>query len=66
VSCFRMVLTCHHISLSRLGADELLHLVRAWQNSSFEKGAQIVVCLGSISLRTSSSIDQWRAKLNVA
>jgi len=65
VSYFRMVLRCRHISLSRPGADELLHLVRAWQNFSFKKGAQIVVGLGSISLRTSSSIGQWRAELNV-
>ena len=56
ISCFRMVLRCRHVSLSRPGADELLYLVRAWQNSSFEKGAQIVVGLGSISLRTSLSI----------
>jgi len=66
VSCFRMVLRCHYISLSEPGANELLHLVRAWQNSSFEKGAQIVVGLGSISLRTSLSISRWRAELNVA
>ena len=54
------------MSLSRLGADELLHLVRAWQNFSFEKGAQIIVGLDSILLRTSSSIGRWRAELNVA
>jgi len=60
-----MVLRCCHVSLSRPGADKLLYLVRAWQNSSFEKGAQIVVGLGSISLKTSSSIGQWRAELNV-
>ena len=56
VSCFRMVLRCYHISLSGPGADKLLHLVRAWWNSSFKKGAQIVVGLGLILLRTSLSI----------
>ena len=66
VSCFRMVLRCRYISLSGPGADKLLHLVRAWWSSSFEKGAQTIVGLGLISLRTSSSIGWWRAELNVA
>jgi len=52
--------------LSGPGAEELLHLMRACWNSSFEKGTQIEVGLDPISLRTSSSIWQWRAKLNVA
>jgi len=65
-SCFRMVLRWCHVSLSEPGAEELLHLMRACRNSSFEKGTQIEVGLDPISLRTSSSIWRWRAKLNVA
>ena len=66
MSYFRIVLRYCHISLSRPEADKLLHLVRAWWNSSFKKGAQIVVGLGSISLRTFLSIGQWKAELNIA
>ena len=65
MSCFRIVLRWRHISLSGPGAEELLHLIRACQNSSFEKETQIKVGLDPISLRTSSSIWWWRAKLNV-
>ena len=66
VSYFRMILRYCYISLSRPEADELLYLVRAWQNSSFEKRTQIVVGFGLISLKTSSLISRWRAELNVA
>ena len=54
-SCLRMVLRCCHISLSGLGAEELLHLINAHQNSSFKNGTQVVVVLDPISLRTSVS-----------
>ena len=55
MSCFRMALRCHHVSLSGLGAEELLHLIKAHLNSSFKNGTQLVVGLDLISLRTSVS-----------
>jgi len=54
-SCLRMVLRCRHISLSGLDAEELLHLINAHLNSSFENGTQVAVVLDPISLRTSVS-----------
>ena len=52
-SCLRMVLRCHYVSLSGPGAEELLHLINACLNSSFENGTQVAVVLDLISLRTS-------------
>ena len=54
-SCLRMVLRCHHVSLSGLGAEELLYLINARLNSSFENRTQVAVVLDPISLRTSVS-----------
>ena len=64
-SCFRMALRWHHISLLEPGTEKLLHLTRACLNYSFENGTQFKVSLDPISLRTSTSIWQWRAVLNV-
>ena len=47
-SCLRMVLRCHHVSLSRPGADELLHLIIACLNSSIKNGFYVVVVLNPI------------------
>jgi len=52
ISCLRMVLRCRHVSLSGPGAEELLHLINAHLNSSFENGTQVAVVLDPISLRT--------------
>ena len=65
-SCLRMVLRCRHISLSGLGADELLHLIIARLNSSIENSSQVVVVLNPISLRISVSTWQWSTVLKVA
>ena len=46
--CLRMVLRCHHVSLSRPGADELLHLIIACLNSSIKNGFYVVVVLNPI------------------
>jgi len=48
-----MTLRCHYISLSGPGTDELLHLIRACLNSSFENGTQFMVGLDLSSLKTS-------------
>jgi len=66
ISCLRMVLRCRYVSLSGPGAEELLYLINARLNSSFENRTQAVVVLDSISLRTSVSTWWWRAVLNVA
>ena len=50
-SCLRMVLRCHHISLSGPGADELLHLIIAYLNSSIKNGSHVKVVLNPILLR---------------
>ena len=55
MSCFKIALRYHHVSLSGLGAEELLHLIKAYLNSSFKNGTQLVVGLDPISLRTSVS-----------
>ena len=52
ISCFRMALRCHHVSLSEPGAEELLHLIKSHLNSSFENRTQLVVGLDLILLRT--------------
>ena len=52
LSCLRMVLRYHHISLSGPGADELLHLIIAYLNTSIENSSYMVVVLNLISLRT--------------
>ena len=65
-SCFRMVLRWCYVSLSGPRAEELLHLMRACWNSSFEKGTQVEMGLDPILLRTSLSIWWWRAELKVA
>ena len=53
--CLRMVLRCRHISLLGPDAEELLHLINACLNSSFENRTQAAVVLDPISLRTSVS-----------
>ena len=55
MSCFRMTLRCLHVSLLEPSANELLHLIKACLNSSFEKGTQSMVGLELNSLRTSVS-----------
>ena len=65
-SCLRIVLRCHYVSLSGLGAEELLHFINVHLNFSFKNRTQVVVVLDPISLRTSASTWWWRAVLNVA
>ena len=48
-----MTLRCRHVSLLGPSAEELLHLIRACLNSSFENGTQYMVSLDLSSLRTS-------------
>ena len=64
-SCLRMVLRCHHISLSSPGTDELLHLFIAYLNSSLENSTHREVVLLPILLRTSTSTWQWSIVLKV-
>ena len=51
LSWLRIILRCHHDNLSSSGADELLHLLITYLNSSLEKGLQLEVALCSILLR---------------
>ena len=65
-SCLRMVLRCCYMSLSGLGADELLHLIKAHLNSSFENGTHAKIALHPISSRILVSTWWWSTVLKVA
>ena len=65
-SCLRMVLRCRHVSLSGLGADELLHFITVYLNSSIKNGFHVKVVLNPILLRTLVSTWQWSTVLKVA
>ena len=62
-SFFMMDLRCLHDSLSSPDVNELLQLPKVILNSFFENGAQIEVCLFSISSRMLISTWQWSAVL---
>ena len=63
-SCFRIDLRWLYDNLSSPGVDELLQLLIAILNSSFENRAQAVACLFPISSRILLSTCWWRAVLN--